>query len=82
MATVNAENLGHEIAVLAFRVTVGVLLIGNGGNMMYRAWEDSLRPHGELVPRGGRVPCPGWDFGVGVWLFVFGMGWAVGKQGN
>ena len=81
MATGNAENLGQEIAVLAFRVTVGVLLIGNGGNMMYRACEDSLRPYGELIPRG-RVPCPGWDFGVGVWLFVFGLGLAVGKQSN
>jgi hypothetical protein len=46
MATGNAENLGQEIAVLAFRLTAGVLLIGNGGNMMYRALEDHLRPHG------------------------------------
>lgn len=67
-----AEDLGQTAVVFVIRAAVSVVLIGNGGNMMYRAVDDHLRPLGAMN-RHDRTAKPGWDFSVGLWMFAMGL---------
>ena len=61
-----------EVHLFVIRAAVSVVLIGNGGNMMYRAVDDHLRPLGAMN-RQDRTAKPGWDFSVGLWMFAMGL---------